>query len=40
MFALFIGNAMLNETSFIEFGSYDSFKIKKGDDDGYGIHWC
>lgn len=37
MFSMYIGDA--NETSDITFGGYDSFKIKKDDDEGYGIHW-
>jgi Eukaryotic aspartyl protease len=37
MFSIYIGES--NETSDITFGGYDSFKIKKDDDEGYGIHW-
>jgi hypothetical protein len=37
MFSMYIGD--VNETSDITFGGYDSFKIKKDDDEGYGIHW-
>lgn len=37
MFSIYIGYQ--NESSQITFGGYDSFKIKKDDDEGYGIHW-
>jgi hypothetical protein len=37
LFSIYIG--YMNESSQITLGGYDSFKIKKDDDEGYGIHW-